>query len=197
MRFTLSTLLPLAFICAAPVHGSALELDEVLVKTEESTELEAAKTALEEVPGASNVIDLNNVENGRTASNTDVLAYQPGIYAQSAGNDGAKVSVRGSGINRAPSAHGSGLYVMFDGLPLTGPGGTPYELEGDVQLDGQALEPHSLVLLEEARCRALGMIVFSHNKALLQKVCSSIWAPVPSSITATPPGTGLFSKRVI
>ena len=36
--------------------------------------------------------------------------------------------MRGSGINRAPSAHGSGLYVMFDGLPLTGPGGTPYEL---------------------------------------------------------------------
>ena len=128
MRPALSSLLPLALICAAPVYGNTLELGEVQVRSEESSEVEAARSALDEVPGASNVIDLSRVENGRTASNTDVLAYQPGIYAQSAGNDGAKVSVRGSGINRAPSAHGSGLYVMFDGLPLTGPGGTPYEL---------------------------------------------------------------------
>ena len=128
MRPVLSSLLPLALMCAAPAYGSALELDEVQVRSEESSELEAAKAVLEQVPGASNLIDMNRVENARTASNADVLAYQPGIYAQSAGNDGAKVSVRGSGINRAPSAHGSGLYVMFDGLPLTGPGGTPYEL---------------------------------------------------------------------
>ena len=128
MRPALTTIFPFALLCATPAYGSALELDEVQVSTQETTELESAKAALEEVPGASNVIDLSRVENGRTASNTDVLAYQPGIYAQSAGNDGAKVSVRGSGINRAPSAHGSGLYVMFDGLPLTGPGGTPYEL---------------------------------------------------------------------
>ena len=128
MRPALTSLFPFALLCATPAYGSALELDEVQVSTQETTELESAKAALEEVPGATNVIDLSRVENGRTASNTDVLAYQPGIYAQSAGNDGAKVSVRGSGINRAPSAHGSGLYVMFDGLPLTGPGGTPYEL---------------------------------------------------------------------
>ncbi|MBP3861036.1 MAG: TonB-dependent receptor plug domain-containing protein, partial [Pseudomonas sp.] len=128
MRPALSSLLPLALICAAPAYGSALELTEVQVRSEESSELEAAQNALNEVPGASNLIDMTRVENGRTASNADVLAYQPGVYAQSAGNDGAKVSVRGSGINRAPSAHGSGLYVMFDGLPLTGPGGTPYEL---------------------------------------------------------------------
>ncbi len=45
-----------------------------------------------------------------------------------AGNEGVKISIRGSGINRAPGAHASGLYTMLDGLPLTGPGGTPYEL---------------------------------------------------------------------
>ena len=128
MRPALSSLLPLALICTAPAYGSTLELGEVQVRSEESSELQAAQNALSEIPGASNLIDMTRVESGRTASNADVLAYQPGIYAQSAGNDGAKVSVRGSGINRAPSAHGSGLYVMFDGLPLTGPGGTPYEL---------------------------------------------------------------------
>ena len=128
MRSALCSLLPLALVCAAPAYAESLELGEVQVRSEESSELEAAQARLHDVPGASNVVDLTRVENGRTASNTDVLAYQPGVYAQSSGNDGAKVSVRGSGINRAPGAHGSGLYVMFDGLPLTGPGGTPYEL---------------------------------------------------------------------
>ena len=44
------------------------------------------------------------------------------------------------------------------------------------------LDPHTQaqvwqVLLEETRHRELGLIVFSHNKALLEKVCSSIWMP--------------------
>ena len=71
------------------------------------------------------MIDLRRPLQGRVASNQDVLAYQPGVYAQSAGNEGVKISLRGSGIHRAPGAHASGLYTMLDGLPLTGPGGTP------------------------------------------------------------------------
>lgn len=44
------------------------------------------------------------------------------------------------------------------------------------------LDPHIQaqvwrVLLEELKRRELGLIVFSHNKALLEKVCSSIWMP--------------------
>ncbi|NWE71325.1 TonB-dependent receptor [Pseudomonas gingeri] len=126
-----SSLLPLAALfCAAPLQAAPapLELGEVDVRSEEVSELDNARAQLHETPGASNLIDLERVENGRTASNQDVLAYQPGVYAQSAGNDGTKVSIRGSGINRAPGAHGSGIYTLFDGLPLTGPGGTPYEL---------------------------------------------------------------------
>ncbi len=104
MRSALCSLLPLALVCAAPAYAESLELGEVQVRSEESSELEAAQARLHDVPGASNVVDLTRVENGRTASNTDVLAYQPGVYAQSSGNDGAKVSVRGSGIDRAPGA---------------------------------------------------------------------------------------------
>ena len=90
--------------------------------------MSAAEARLAQVPGGSNVVDMRRPLQGRVASNQDVLAYQPGVYAQSAGNEGVKISIRGSGINRAPGAHGSGVYTMFDGLPLTGPGGTPYEL---------------------------------------------------------------------
>ncbi len=106
----------------------AVELGQVLINDEEQSELNDARERLRAVPGATNLVDMQRVGQGRVASNQDVLAYQPGVFAQSAGNDGIKLSIRGSGINRAPGAHGSGVYTMFDGLPLTGPGGTPYEL---------------------------------------------------------------------
>ncbi|NBA96763.1 TonB-dependent receptor domain-containing protein [Pseudomonas sp. R5(2019)] len=116
----------LVALACAPAEG--IELGQVMIQESERTELEAASERLQQVPGASNLIDLTRVEQGRVSSNQDVLAYQPGVYAQSAGNEGIKLSIRGSGINRAPGSHGSGVFVMLDGLPLTGPGGTPYEL---------------------------------------------------------------------
>ncbi|WP_296233340.1 TonB-dependent receptor family protein [Pseudomonas sp. UBA4617] len=111
-----------------PAAASSAELGQVLITDEEQNDLSAASERLREVPGATNLVDMQRAGQGRVASNQDVLAYQPGVFAQSAGNDGIKLSIRGSGINRAPGAHGSGIYTMFDGLPLTGPGGTPYEL---------------------------------------------------------------------
>lgn len=114
---------------SCPVLASApVELDQLLINDQPQSQLEAADERLRQVPGATNLVDMQQVAQGRLASNQDVLAYQPGVFAQSAGNEGIKLSIRGSGINRAPGAHGSGVYTMFDGLPLTGPGGTPYEL---------------------------------------------------------------------
>lgn len=110
---------------AAPA-GQAVTLDAVNVTAADATE--AARRALDRIPGAGNVVDMTQVGQGRVAGTADVLAYQPGISAQSAGNEGVKVSIRGSGLNRAPGAHASSLSVSLDGLPLTGPGGTPYEL---------------------------------------------------------------------
>ncbi len=121
-------LLVLASTLQAAHAADSVELGQVLIQAQEQGELDTARERLRQVPGASNLVELQLVEQGRVASNQDVLAYQPGVFAQSAGNDGIKLSIRGSGINRAPGAHGSGVYTMFDGLPLTGPGGTPYEL---------------------------------------------------------------------
>ncbi|MDD1012130.1 TonB-dependent receptor family protein [Pseudomonas rubra] len=123
------TYLALLVACSTSSYANeSIELGQVLIHEQEHSELQDARQRLQQVPGASNLIDMQRVEQGRVASNQDVLAYQPGVFAQSAGNDGIKLSIRGSGINRAPGAHGSGVYTMFDGLPLTGPGGTPYEL---------------------------------------------------------------------
>lgn len=128
MRPTLPYSLLALFVAGTAQAANRVELDQVLIQDRQQSELEAAADQLREIPGASNLVDMDKVGQGRVASNQDVLAYQPGVFAQSAGNDGIKLSIRGSGINRAPGAHGSGVYMMFDGLPLTGPGGTPYEL---------------------------------------------------------------------
>ncbi|MDH1511162.1 TonB-dependent receptor [Pseudomonas mosselii] len=128
MRPTLPYSLLALFVAGTAQAANRVELDQVLIQDRQQSELEAAADQLREIPGASNLVDMVKVGQGRVASNQDVLAYQPGVFAQSAGNDGIKLSIRGSGINRAPGAHGSGVYTMFDGLPLTGPGGTPYEL---------------------------------------------------------------------
>ncbi|PWB31854.1 TonB-dependent receptor [Pseudomonas sp. SDI] len=118
------------FIASASAQAAApLELGQVLIDAQQqSAELNEARERLQQVHGGTNLIDMQRVGQGRVASNQDVLAYQPGVFAQSAGNDGIKLSIRGSGINRAPGSHGSGVYTLFDGLPLSGPGGTPYEL---------------------------------------------------------------------
>lgn len=107
----------------------ALQLQSVEVSGASLSESEQAQAQLKSVPGGTNFIDLSRVEQGRTANNEDVLKYQAGVYAKVAHNEGAKLSIRGSGLNRAPGGHASGLYETFDGLPLTGPGGTPYELK--------------------------------------------------------------------
>lgn len=107
----------------------AMQLPAVDVSGITLSDTEAASEQVRQVPGASNVIDMSTVSAGRVSTNEDVLRLQPGIYAKAANNEGAKVSIRGSGLNRGPGAHASGLYETFDGLPLTGPGGTPYELK--------------------------------------------------------------------
>lgn len=116
----------LALTVQAAASPQATTLDRLQVTAAGNTG--QARNALQRVPGAGNVVDLARVTQGRVGGTADVLAYQPGISAQSPGNEGTKVSIRGSGINRGPGAHASGIAVSLDGLPLSGPGGTPYEL---------------------------------------------------------------------
>lgn len=111
-------------------------LQTVTVQAANATPVERAKAQLEEVPGGTSLVDQAEVDKGRSASLEDTLAYQPGVYAQSAGgNDAIKISIRGSGANASPGYFREGTKFLFDGQALTGAGGTPYEL-----LDGQGLQ---------------------------------------------------------
>ena len=94
-----------------------------------SPEIESLKLTL--VPGGTGLISGAEVEQGRVQTDADILNYQPGVYAQPVdGSDRLKISIRGSAINKGGGTGSfySGVYLLFDGLPVSGPGGTSYEL---------------------------------------------------------------------
>ena len=104
-------------------------LQTVVVKGEKKSEAQKAEARLEEVAGSTSVVDNAEVEKGRASTLEDVLTLQPGVLAQSAGgNDAIKISIRGSGANTGTGVFRDGVQFLFDGLSVTGPGGTPYEL---------------------------------------------------------------------
>jgi iron complex outermembrane receptor protein len=104
-------------------------LDTVVVQDKALSTQDAARAHLADIPGGASLVSADVFEKGRVASTSDILAFQPGVYAQAAGgSDGLKISIRGSGINRGTGFFRSGTQFYFDGLPLTGAGGTPYEL---------------------------------------------------------------------
>ncbi|WP_242673811.1 TonB-dependent receptor family protein [Stutzerimonas kirkiae] len=116
-------------VLSPTLSAASLELDSVRVAGHALDAGAQARERLRQVPGGTNLLEGGEIQSGRTATLQDVLAYQPGVQAQSAGNEGVKLSIRGSGINRGPGGHGSGVFVLLDGLALSGPGGTPYELQ--------------------------------------------------------------------
>ena len=92
---------------------------------------ELASVKLAEIAGAVKVVDSSAIEKGRVGTSADILALTPGVFAAppSGSGDGIKLSIRGSAIARtAGNFFRAGTLFTFDGLPVTGAGGTPYEL---------------------------------------------------------------------
>lgn len=108
--------------------NEVIQLAPLLIIATQDKAQDQSEKKLARVAGATNLISANELSKQKMVTTEDILKLQPGIYAKSAGNEGVKVSLRGSGINRAPGAHASGIYVMLDDIPFTGAGGTPYEL---------------------------------------------------------------------
>ena len=104
-------------------------LQKVVVKGRQVTPKQVAKIKLQQVAGTVSVVDNKEVEKGRSANAEDVLAFQPGVYAvATSGNSANKVSIRGSGLNTFYQGYSLGLKYLYDGLPITGPGGTQEDL---------------------------------------------------------------------
>ena len=80
------------------------------------------------VPGGTGLITADQIQTSAVANLDDALKYVPGLFAQSvSGGEGTRLSIRGSGITKGGFTWGNGVDVLFDGLPLSGALGTPYE----------------------------------------------------------------------
>lgn len=92
---------------------------------------EASRQELAKAPGGTEVIEADRYLRGRASTVADTFALSPGVFAQSRfGSDEARLSIRGSGLQR--TFHGRGIRVMQDGIPLN---------LADGGFDMQALEP--------------------------------------------------------
>lgn len=89
-----------------------------------------------------------------------------------------RVAVHPDWLQRRPDELSGGELARIALLRALGPR-TRYLIADEVtaQLDAHIQAHIWQVLLEEAARRQLGIIVFSHNKSLLEKVCSRIWIP--------------------
>ncbi|WP_133770867.1 TonB-dependent receptor [Pseudomonas graminis] len=104
-------------------------LATVTVTSAAASGAQKAEQQLAKVPGKTAVIDNHEIEKGRASNAEDVLALQPGVFAQATSGSAAnKISIRGSGLNTFYQGYVLGIKFLFDGLPLTGPGGTQEDM---------------------------------------------------------------------
>lgn len=132
----------LTLLCPAVVAEAAEStLQTVTVTGAAATGAQQDQKRLQKVAGNTAVVDNRQVEQGRAANAEDVLAMQPGVFAQgTSGTAANKISIRGSGLNTFYQGYVLGTKFLFDGLPITGPGGTQEDF-----LDMQAVD-HTEVL---------------------------------------------------
>ena len=101
----------------------------VIVTGQALSESDKARARLDQIAGTVSVVKNADVERGRAANAEDVLAYQPGVFAAATSGNGAnKISIRGSGLNAFYQGYSLGIKYLYDGLPITGPGGTQEDL---------------------------------------------------------------------
>jgi iron complex outermembrane receptor protein len=151
LRRSAATLLIFATpLVSAQTPSTGTKLPEVTVTAPKSAAepsltqpgIETAKSRLDKIPGGANVVDADDYRLGNATTTADTFAYSPGVFAQSriAGAEEARLSIRGSGIQR--TFHGRGIKVLQDGIPIN---------QADGAFDFQAIEPLSARYIEVYR----------------------------------------------
>ncbi len=122
----LSTTLAFTFTAQAnetvPPAEPVIKLDPYRVDSDltaslTSPTLDAARAELRLTPGGVETIDSARYLVGRASTVDDTFALSPGVIALSRfGSDEARLSIRGSGLQR--TFHGRGLRILQDGVPL-------------------------------------------------------------------------------
>jgi iron complex outermembrane receptor protein len=107
---------------AAAVREQPVPLEKFNVTSDRTTSLtvpslDDARIDLARTPGGTETIAAERYLRGRASTVNDLFALSPGISAQSRfGSDEARISIRGSGLQR--TFHGRGLRILQDGVPV-------------------------------------------------------------------------------
>lgn len=143
---------PLALAISAlafSLSGTAWAMHETVVEVFVPLERQSAfsvtptqaEIELRETPGGVTLVDAKTFQNGRAGTMDDTLKLATGVFIQSRfGSDEARVSIRGSGLQR--TFHGRGLMLLQDGVPLN---------LADGGFDMQAIEPGATRYVEVQR----------------------------------------------
>ncbi len=97
-------------------------LDTTIVKSTNAATLTQPtlaqdKLELARIPGGTETINPDRYLTGRASTFADAFALSPGVVAQSRfGSDEARISIRGSGLQR--TFHGRGIKLLHDGIPV-------------------------------------------------------------------------------
>lgn len=103
--------------------------------------IDAAKRRIATTPGGANIVDAEQYKEGRASTLPDALQFSPGVFTASRfGSEEARLSIRGSGLQR--TFHGRGIQLLQDGIPLN---------LADGSFDFQAVEPLSARYVEVYR----------------------------------------------
>ncbi len=82
-----------------------------------SPDINTAKQRINKIAGGANVVDGESYRQGRVSNLQDALGYSPGVFVQPRfGSDEARLSIRGSGLQR--TFHMRGINMLQDGIPV-------------------------------------------------------------------------------
>lgn len=100
-----------------------------------------SRQELARVPGGASVVDAESYKTGRASTLQDALGMTPGVFIQPRfGSDEARLSIRGSGIQR--TFHLRGIKLLQDGVPVN---------QADGAGDFQVIEPLAVDHIEVLR----------------------------------------------
>jgi len=124
---------------AASAQSTTLPQVEVTGKQGKASLTVASKADasrdLKRVAGGTSLVDAEDYKTGRSSTLQDTLGYVPGVFAQSRfGAEEARVSIRGSGIQR--TFHLRGIKLLQDGVPINqADGGGDFQMIEPLALD--------------------------------------------------------------
>lgn len=115
--------IPILLLTISSSIAKTRKLDPLVVQADQTPTpitqptLAEDRAELAKVPGGTEVIGAERYLTGRSSTLADTFFLSPGIVAQPRfGSDEARISIRGSGLQR--TFHGRGIRFMQDGIPL-------------------------------------------------------------------------------